>query len=220
MPKLTTVSYALLGCLAVGPSSAYELTKSIDTSGVQFVWPRTRSRLYEEPKNLVAHGLATAEPHMTGKRKSTVYTITAEGRYALHQWLLEAGDQPSTEHEAMLKVFYANFGDREGLLTQLAAMREEIAFAYGAMIGVLEALADGGHTIPEREHLTLLLIEHLAGTLAARSAWVVEAERRVGEWPDTQIDDRRRSDVRKRYQSLLADSRQALAEFEAVGPVD
>jgi DNA-binding PadR family transcriptional regulator len=48
-------------------------------------WPRAESKLYEEPKKLVARGLATASIRTVGKRTSTVYEITEAGREALNQ---------------------------------------------------------------------------------------------------------------------------------------
>ena len=42
---------------------------------------------------------------------------------ALREWLVAPGAGPSTEDEALLKVFYANFGDREALDDHLAAHR-------------------------------------------------------------------------------------------------
>ena len=42
-------------------------------------WPRARSKLYEEPKKLVTHGLAIATRESTGRRPRTVYSITSTG---------------------------------------------------------------------------------------------------------------------------------------------
>ena len=82
LPELTPTSYAILGLLAVRPWTTYELAKQIER-GMQNFWPRASSTLYEDPKKLVAHGLATAKKERTGKRPRTVYTITARGRRAL-----------------------------------------------------------------------------------------------------------------------------------------
>jgi DNA-binding PadR family transcriptional regulator len=60
---LTTTSFALLGLLSVRPWSAYELTGQMKR-GMRHTWPRTETRVYQEPKNLVAHGLANAASEM------------------------------------------------------------------------------------------------------------------------------------------------------------
>ncbi len=50
---MTTTSYAILGLLAIRPWTTYELTQQMQRSLSRF-WPRAESKLYEEPKKLVA----------------------------------------------------------------------------------------------------------------------------------------------------------------------
>jgi len=52
---LSTTTYAVLSLIADHPRSACELAKQMDRS-VRFYWPRATSRVYEEPKKLVALG--------------------------------------------------------------------------------------------------------------------------------------------------------------------
>ena len=84
--SLTSTSYAVLGLLSIRPWSSYELTQQMDRSLGRF-WPRAVSKLYEEPKKLVSHGLARSAVQQNGRRRRTVYTITAKGRRALAEWL-------------------------------------------------------------------------------------------------------------------------------------
>ena len=56
---LTTTSYAILGLLAIKPWSTYELAQQMDRS-LGRIWPRAQSKLYEEPKKLVARGLVAS----------------------------------------------------------------------------------------------------------------------------------------------------------------
>src|SRR5688572_20716249 len=79
---LTTTSYAILGLLALKPWTTYELAQQMQRALGQF-WPRAESKLYEEPKKLVAHGFARSSSEMVGKRPRTVYSITPKGRRAL-----------------------------------------------------------------------------------------------------------------------------------------
>src|ERR1700683_4362421 len=101
-----------------------------------WIWPRALSRLYEEPKKLVAAGLATSRYEATGRRRSTVYTITAEGRDALAAWLAEPGTGPVLECEALVKIAYADQGTRDGLLANLAALIDDVTakLSFGEMI--------------------------------------------------------------------------------------
>src|SRR5687768_14299166 len=100
--SLTTTSFAILGLLAIKPWSSYELTQQMDRS-VGRMWPRAQSKLYEEPKKLVANGLARATEERVGRRSRTVYSITAKGRRALAGWLHEPGVGPVLEFEQLLK---------------------------------------------------------------------------------------------------------------------
>src|SRR5688500_2033652 len=76
---LGTTAAALLGLLALRPWTTYELAKQAQRS-LQWFWPRAERKLYDEPKKLVTLGYATAEVHRTGRRRSTVYSITPAGR--------------------------------------------------------------------------------------------------------------------------------------------
>src|SRR5574338_30934 len=100
-PKLTTTSYALLGLLALRDWTTYELAKQVQRS-LHWFWPRAERKLYDEPKRLVAAGLATAVEEHTGKRPRTVYRITRSGRTALRRWLAGAPEAPSLEFEGMV----------------------------------------------------------------------------------------------------------------------
>src|SRR6267142_5240806 len=87
---MTTTSYAILGLLAVKPWTTHELVLQVDKS-MRRMWPRAQSKLYEEPKKLVAHGYARATDDSVGRRRRTRYTITAKGRRALAAWVAGAG---------------------------------------------------------------------------------------------------------------------------------
>ena len=93
VPAMTTTSYAILGLLTVKPWTTHELVQQVDRS-LRRIWPHAQSKLYEEPKKLVAHGYARATDDPVDRRRRTRYTITAKGRRALAAWLREPGDGP------------------------------------------------------------------------------------------------------------------------------
>src|SRR6201989_1726255 len=143
-PPLTTTSYAVLGLLAIKPWSSYELTQQMERS-LGHMWPRAASKLYEEPKKLVAHGLARASQDQVGHRPRTVYAITAKGRRALATWLQEPGDGPVLEWEQLVKVFFSDHGTKADVLTTLEAALEwaQARSAQTAAVGH-EYLHQGG----------------------------------------------------------------------------
>src|SRR5688572_27120482 len=147
---LTTTSYSILGLLAVKPWSTYELTKQMDRS-LGRMWPRATSKLYEEPKKLVEHGLARADDERVGKRSRRVYTITAKGRRALAAWLREPGEGPVLEFEQLLKVFFSDSGSRDDTLATLDAARRWAQANSATSAAVGRQYLDGAGPFPERE---------------------------------------------------------------------
>src|SRR5207244_8845561 len=121
-PSMTTTSYAILGLLAVKPWTTHELVQQVDRS-LRRIWPRAQSKLYEEPKKLVAHGLARAADDSVGRRRRTRYTITSKGRRALAVWLQQPGDGPVLEFEQLLKISFADSGTKADIINSLTATR-------------------------------------------------------------------------------------------------
>ena len=119
---LTTTSFAVLGLLALREWTTYELAQQMERS-FGHVWPRAERRIYDEPKRLVAAGLATSEARPQGKRRSTVYAITAAGRAELTAWLATPPAPASLEFEGLLRVLLADQGDLTSLRAALHAVR-------------------------------------------------------------------------------------------------
>ena len=181
--RLTSTSYAVLGLLAAGPRTSYELARQV-ARGLRFVWPRAEGRIYDEPKVLAAHGLAVASKELTGRRPRTVYSITAPGRRALRDWLAEPARGPALEYETLLKVVFAAAGTKAGLLAHLTAVREHAA--AGLETGRARADEYGGERVPLPEHLAInaLLWRFLWGYYSAIADWADWAAGVVSQWPD------------------------------------
>ena len=183
MRKLTTTSYAILGLLALQPWSAYELTKQVRRS-LFFCWPRAETRLYQEPKNLVEHGLAKAAVTATGRRSRTVYAITPKGRKALRRWLDEPSAPPRYESEALLRLFFAEHGTKDGLLATLAELEAQSerlrarTLAPGA-----EYLGDEA-PFPARIHILGLVGKFVLDQTNLVADWARWARAEVDRWPD------------------------------------
>lgn len=182
-PTLTTTSYAILGLLAVKPWTTHELVQQVDRS-LRRIWPRAQSKLYEEPKKLVALGLARAAEDPVGRRRRTRYTITAKGRRALGEWLAQPGAGPVLECEQLLQVHFADSGTTADLRATLAATgawareRNEENLATG------RAYLEGAGAFPERAALNLLVGRFLTDFYAMVADWATWAEALVATWPD------------------------------------
>lgn len=180
---LTTTSYAILGLLAVKPWTTYELTQQMHRALGQF-WPRAESKLYEEPKKLVAHGLAKATAETVGKRSRTVYAITPKGRKALAAWVPTPGAGPVLEFEQLVKVFFAEHGTKADLVATIDSVTEWVDDRYRASVGVSQAYLDGEGGFPERLPWLILTGRFLDEITAAVERWQEWAREEVATWPD------------------------------------
>ena len=181
--RLTTSSYVILGLLALRPWTTYELAKQMAVSLRNF-WPRAESKLYEEPKKLVAHGLATVRTDAVGRRPRSVYSITPAGREALGGWLDEPGAPASLEFESLVKVFFAEQGTRDQLLATLARIVDDQRSRVVVDAAWARRYLEGGGDFPERR-----AVLSVVGRLQAEfnqmvlqwAEWALEVAR---DWPD------------------------------------
>ena len=183
MQRLTTTSYVILGLLALRRWSTYELAQQMRRS-IHYYWPRAESHIYEEPKKLVTHGLATARTEYVGRRRRTVYAITPKGRRALRRWLAEPGAGPLVEFEGLVKVLFAEQAGKEELLATLRSLKEEgeAARRHHAELGA--DLAETGGPFPQRLHVNALVFRFMVEQAELVSRWATWAEEEVASWPE------------------------------------
>lgn len=181
MRDLTTTSFAILSLLAVRPWTTYELAQQMDRS-VGNMWPRASSVVYEEPKRLVERGLAESQRVYTGKRASTVYSITDEGREALARWLDIPGGPPTLEYEALLKVAFVDHGSLEALRANLAAIRAQVEAEVAIGVERMQEYAESGGPYPDRLPVIALAARFFTERAAAMQRWIDWAEEVTAGW--------------------------------------
>jgi DNA-binding PadR family transcriptional regulator len=182
-PKLTTTSYVILGHLALRDWSTYELAQQLKRS-TRHYWPRAESKIYEEPKKLVAHGLARATREYIGRRPRMIYSITAEGREALKRWLDEPGQAPVVEFEGAIKVLFAEQGTKPQLLATLRSVREQAEHTRAEHASLAGELARTGGPFPDRLHVNALVFKFMWDQADVNVRWATWAEAEVATWPD------------------------------------
>jgi PadR family transcriptional regulator, regulatory protein AphA len=181
--KLTATSYAILGLLGLRRWSAYELTKQGRRS-LHFCWPRAETRIYQEPKNLLEHGLVKATTTTQGRRARTEYAITAKGRKALRTWMGQPSAPPRLESEALLRLFFADHGTKENLLATLAELEgQALAMRRQAVLQGAEYLA-GSAPFQERIHILALVGRFTLDHTALVAQWAGWARAEIERWPD------------------------------------
>lgn len=181
--RLTTSSYAILGLLALRPWSTYELAKQMALSLRNF-WPRAESKLYEEPKKLVAHGLATVENDSVGRRPRAVYRITPAGREALGRWLDEPGAPASLEFEALVKVFFAEQGTKAQLVGNLRRIADDQRARTAVDADWAARYLEGRGAFPERAAVLSLVGRLQADFNDMVLRWAEWALDAVEDWPE------------------------------------
>jgi len=204
-PFPTTTSFAVLGLLSVRSWTTYELAKQVQRS-LNWFWPRAERKLYDEPKRLVADGLASAHREFTGQRPRTVYAITGDGRDALRQWLDSPSAPRSTEFEAMLKVFFADAGSLDQLAATVDAIEAGAVERIQDLVGMVENAGDSG--FPERRHISALAIRLQYLQETAVLTWTRWARAQIAEWRSTA--DTGTWDATAAFAELAADARRIL----------
>ncbi|MEK7214155.1 MAG: PadR family transcriptional regulator [Chloroflexota bacterium] len=182
LKTLTATSYTLLAHLAVQEWSAFDLAKQM-TRGLDLVWPRAESAMYQEPKNLVAHGLASGRKERVGKaRTRTIYAITAEGRDALADWLSVPSAPPQFESEALVRVFFAETGSKAALLSAIRSIDDHgAAIEQRLKAQITGYLRDGG-PYPDRWQLIALGTRFLLDYAAVCRQWSQWAAAEADQW--------------------------------------
>lgn len=90
MPQLTDLEGAALAEVAGrGTATSYAIAQTFARSPSEF-WSGSAGAVYPLVKRLAARGLLEASPGAAGQRQRLDYHITAAGRAALEEWLLDA----------------------------------------------------------------------------------------------------------------------------------
>ena len=181
--SLTTTSFAILGLLAVQPWSTYELTQQMDRS-LGRMWPRAKSKLYEEPKKLVALGLAESRTEPVGHRPRTMYAITEQGRSALAAWLQEPGDGPVLEFEQLLQLSFAENGTRDDALRTVAAARAWAQERNSGNLVAARQYAAGEGPYQRRGAQGLIAGAFFTDFYAMVARWADWATEQISDWPE------------------------------------
>jgi DNA-binding PadR family transcriptional regulator len=181
---LSTTSYAVLGLLSLRSWTGYELAQQGRRS-LRFWWPKEDSVLYEEPRRLVARGLATAIREHNGARSRNRYEITDEGRRALREWLGEPSGPPRIELEPCLRLLFADQGSHEDALRAIAVLRGWAQDHIDGANEIVRQYRTGEGPFPDRMHIVALgarVILDFFGTITTLSDFV---ESEIREWPRT-----------------------------------
>jgi PadR family transcriptional regulator AphA len=121
---ISTTEGAVLGLLAMGERSGYELAR-LAADSVAFLWTPSRSQIYKVLPRLVAAGFARMrEVEQQGRPDKALYRLTPEGTAALGRWLDEVEEEPAGGRVVFaLKLFFCDLASPTTALGHLAAYR-------------------------------------------------------------------------------------------------
>ena len=183
MRRLTTTEYAVLGMVAYGECSGYDLARAAER-GVGFIWRPSRSQIYKVLPRLDELGLVTSrEVEQRRRPDKALYRITDEGLAALRDWIEEV-DRESEAAVFLLKVLYAWVAPPEAGLAQLDAYGQRLE----ATVSHFESLSQG--LPPDEPVHSLIALRHGLARGRATLGWIDESRRALERDRRASVTDR------------------------------
>lgn len=183
MTKRTATSYTVLGLLALGPKTGYELVQGYSRSIGQ-ISSRSDAVLYNEPKRLAKDGLVEAVDEQRGKRSVVVYSITDAGFEVLEQWLTEPPTFPLLEADPVVRTVFSDFADLEHLRQTVEAFRAEALQRRDMLASIGETYLSEEGLYQERLHIVALSGRFVGYLMQAYIDWCDFALRGLETWAD------------------------------------
>ena len=135
--EATAVTWVVLGLLALGPRTGYDIKRVVDRS-IRHFWAASYGQIYPELKRLEGAGWIEGEDDPRGGRSRRVYRITPVGRAALRGWLAGRETRIEMRDESLLRLFFADTLAADDALGLLRGRRE----GYRQMLEYLRSLDD------------------------------------------------------------------------------
>jgi DNA-binding PadR family transcriptional regulator len=139
--ELSATAKVILGMLAMGPRSGYEI-KSFADHSTRYFWTASYGQIYPELRRLADAGLIEGTDESTGGRQRTVYRLTPTGRRALGEWHELPPEVFEYRDEWMLKLFFAGAVEPHRA-AEIARGRAELSRETADELREVEARAEG-----------------------------------------------------------------------------
>ncbi|GAB4113253.1 MAG: PadR family transcriptional regulator [Roseiflexaceae bacterium] len=167
--------YLILGLLAQGPKSGYEIKRLVEKT-ISHFWRESYGQLYPTLARLRDQGLIEAiEAHRDGPTDRLRYAITAAGESMLQEWLSAPIEPDGVRNELALKLY---FGQHTAVSVSQAhlithrAQQQALLQQFLAEQPAIAARATAGDRAATHDLITLLLGIQVA---QARIAWCDQA---------------------------------------------
>lgn len=118
---------AVLGVLAFGPATGYEIRKLLSETTSHF-WKESYGQIYPALEDLRKEGLIKEIAHARSGRETRRYAILPAGETELREWIRGPEIQlKSGRNELLLKLFFARASDAPYLVPQVESYHRLIA---------------------------------------------------------------------------------------------
>ncbi len=119
------VEMMLLGFLMDGEKTGYEIKKYMENS-THYFFNTGFSSIYPKFKKLEKDGRVEVSQRIKNGKLNKIYTITDSGRVLFKQWLELPPRIGRIRDEALLKVFFYDYLEKEQIQEQLTLYNQEI----------------------------------------------------------------------------------------------
>lgn len=166
MAAVNRTEYAVLGLLAMGARTGYDIKKMVEETIAHF-WNESFGHIYPVLKRLHERGWVSKTTEVVQGRNRNVYALTAEGEAALQAWFKEPIAPTPLRNELLLKLFFGRFGEPEDLIAQIQAHRQRQQAGYAQLQQILQQLPPEAELAPHLLywHLTLSMGIHVTQAL-------------------------------------------------------
>ena len=176
--ELTTTECAVLGLLAFGERSGYDLARAADRS-IAFIWTPSRSQIYKVLPRLVARGVASSRAVEQQRRPDkALYRVTPAGMRVLRAWIDNVDDDPAGGSSVfLLKILFGGFSEPAAAVAQVSAYRDYAARRLERYEEIER------NPSPERTIYGLVALQHGIAHARATAEWADRALVSLGAVP-------------------------------------
>ena len=182
MPRSSTSQYAILGLLAQGARSGYDVRQMCETALVHF-WSESYGQIYPTLRRLEERGWVEREAAEGEGRTRYLHRLTDQGRDALEEWIGATPQPMRVRNELLLKVFLGRQGDPDDLERLIEDFRRRIDEKRATLTALRRRIEAEEPASPDAPYW-LLTLEYGLHSLDARAAWADGALERLRELRD------------------------------------
>ncbi len=140
--------------------SGYELAKRFDTS-LGYFWSASHQQIYKELRKMADNYWVSARSvEQSGKPNKVIYSLTAEGKNVLDDWVMAAGKVQPPKDDFLVKLFNVGHSDVTPILNELNSRRQAAQERLALYINIRDKGPDALESLPDTQkgrYLTLLL---------------------------------------------------------------